>query len=280
MAVLFGVLTAISYGAADFCGGLGAKRAATQTVVALSQLVGLLGAVVLGFAFAADHLAGRDLWLGAGVGAVGIVGLVLLYRGLACGRMSVIAPVTAVGSATLPVLWGLATGERPSALALAGVVAAMVAVVLVARGPSGDGATDGDIRTDLLLAAGAGVSFGIGLVLLGETGSDAGMWPLVSARATSVLLLGLAAAVTRRAPIPPRGAGGIIALTGVLDISANAFYLAGVHTGLVSLVGVLAAMYPVSTVVLATLVLDEQLSRYQVAGLALAAGGAALIVAG
>lgn len=280
MAVLFGLLAAASYGAGDFFGGLASKKAASQTVVVLSQLAGLVLAVILALAFAAARVTGRDLLLGVGVGIAGLVGLSLLYRGLAVGRMSVIAPITAVGSATLPVLWGLASGEHPSPTALAGVVVALLAVVLVARAPHGHDAGPADPRVELGLAAGAGVAFGIGLALFGETSSGAGLWPLVTARVASVVILGGGALLAGRLPRPSRETMPSIVLAGSLDMGANAFYLAGVHTGLVSLVAVLTALYPASTVVLARVVLDERLSRHQVLGLVLAAAGAALIAAG
>lgn len=280
MAVVLGLCAALSFGTGDFLGGFSAKRASSVTVVFVSQLAGLALAVVLAIAFGADLVTGRDLLLGAGVGTVGLTGLVLLYRGLAVGRMSVIAPITAVGSAVLPVVWGLATGERPGTAALAGVAVALAAVVLVARVPHGHEAGPADRRVELALAVGAGIAFGAGLVLLDATGDGVGMWPLVSARATSVAVLGAGARLAGRLPAPPREAVPGIVAAGTLDMAANAFYLAGTRTGYVSLVAVLGSLYPAATVVLARVVLAERLTRHQLAGLVLAAAGAALIAAG
>jgi uncharacterized membrane protein len=226
------------------------------------------------------------LLLGAAAGAVGGVGLTCLYRGLSIGRMSVVAPITAVGAALVPVAWGLLQGERPGPFALVGVVLAIVAVGLISR--TGDEVVDGshaaapsDARPYLLLAIVAGVSFGGVFVLLAETGDDAGFWPLVAGRLTSITLLtigGLAAKQSFR----PGGRAALlpIAAAGVLDMAANAIYLLAARRGLIALVAVLSSLYPASTVLLARLVLKERLLGLQVAGLGLAAAGVTLIATG
>lgn len=280
MAVVFGLLAAAAYGAGDFLGGFASKRAATQTVVVLSQFVGLTIALVVAVFIAAPGLDVIDLVYGAIGGCIGLVGVTLLYRGLAVGRMSVVAPITAVGSALVPVAWGLATGERPSAIALAGVAVSLPAVALVSRVPSDADSAVVSARGEVLMAAGAGVCFGIALVLFSEAADDTGLWPLVTSRAVSATLLGAGALVAGRLPMPSRDAVPVIVGTGVLDITANSFYFFGVSTGLVSLVAVLASLYPAGTVALARVVLHERLSRHQLAGMAMAVVGAALIAAG
>lgn len=280
MAVVFGLLAAAAYGAGDFLGGFASKRAATQTVVVLSQFVGLTIALVVAVFIAAPGLDVIDLVYGAIGGCIGLVGVTLLYRGLAVGRMSVVAPITAVGSALVPVAWGLATGERPSAIALAGVAVSLPAVALVSRVPSDADSAVVSARGEVLMAAGAGVCFGIALVLFSEAAEDTGLWPLVTSRAVSATLLGAGALVAGRLPMPSRDAVPVIVGTGVLDITANSFYFFGVSTGLVSLVAVLASLYPAGTVALARVVLHERLSRHQLAGMAMAVVGAALIAAG
>jgi drug/metabolite transporter (DMT)-like permease len=280
MAVVFGLLAAVGYGSGDFLGGLASKRAATQTVVVGSQLVGLLLGVVMALFIAAPRLDRGDLVYGAIGGCIGLVGVTALYRGLAVGRMSVVAPITAVGSALVPVAWGLASGERPSPVALVGVVCALPAVALVSRVPSDADSTLVSARGEVLLASGAGLCFGVALVLFSEAADGTGLWPLVASRAVSVTLLASGALIARRLPRPSRAAVPVIVATGVLDITANAFYFFGVGTGLVSLVAVLASLYPAGTVALARVVLDERLSRHQLAGMGLAVGGAALIALG
>lgn len=286
MAVLLGLVVAVTYGAADFCGGLSARRASTLAVVLLSQLISIVLLVPLLALLPDASPTGGDLTLGALSGVVGCGGLALLYFGLANGRMSVVAPITAVGAALLPMAWGLAIGERPSPAALVGAALALAAASLIARGP---GKTEGDVagarpkisaQREVLVAAGAGAGFGGVFVLLGALGDDAGAAPLLAARVVSVSLLTLVAVAGRRSVAAARGALPVIAAAGILDVSANGIYLLAVREGLVSLVGVLSSLYPASTVVLARIVLGERLGRLQTRGLGLAAVGVALIAAG
>ncbi len=285
MAILLGLLVAATYGAADFLGGLSSKRASVPAVVVLSQLFGVPLLVALLVA-APGTPSAHDLTLGAAAGAFGGFGLVSLYRGLAVGRMSVVAPVTAVGAAVVPVAWGLAAGERPSALSSIGVALALVAVVLVSRTPepapghpSADGAPVAAGKV-LPLAALAGVAFGMVFVLLSLTGSDAGFWPLVASRATSIVLLGLGAAATGRSfAVASRRVTATIIGAGALDISANAIFLLASRRGLLTIVAALSSLYPASTVLLARIVLRERLVAAQIAGLALACTGVVLIAA-
>ena len=282
MAVLLGLLVAAAYGSADFFGGLSSKKASVSAVVVLSQAMGLPWLAVL-VTVAGGEATSRVLLLGACAGAFGGIGLTCLYRGLAIGRMSVVAPITAVGAAVVPVAWGLLRGERPGPLALVGVVLAIVAVGLISR--TGDEVVDGThapgpsaARPYLLLAIVAGVAFGTVFVLLAETGDDAGFWPLVSGRLTSMILLTLGGLAAKQS-FAPGGRGTLlpIAAAGVLDMTANALYLLAARRGLIALVAVLSSLYPASTVLLARLVLKERLLRLQVAGLGLAATGVVLI---
>ena len=284
MAVVLGLLVAATYGAADFFGGLSAKKAPVAAVVVLSQLTGLplLAVLVL---VAGGEATAKTFVLGALSGVAGGAGLVCLYRGLAIGRMSVVAPITAVGAAVVPVVWGLVRGERPAIVALVGVVLAVVAVALISR--TADEAVDGTDASAspagpfLVLAVVAGVAFGLVFVLLAETGDDAGFWPLVAGRLTSVTLLGLGVLATGQELRPGgRDALARIVAAGVLDMTANALYLLAARRGLLALVAVLSSLYPASTVLLARLVLKERLVGVQIAGLGLATSGVVLIAAG
>lgn len=283
VAVLLGLAVAVSYGAADFLGGLSAKRSPVTVVVVVSQLCCLpLLAVLLPLA-GGDPTA-RSLALGAAAGSVGAVGLWCLYRGLAMGRMSLVAPITAVGAATVPVAWGLARGERPSGAALVGVVIAIVAVALISRSPTRAEA-DAEVATGLegavLLALVAGTAFGTVFVLLDATGADAGFWPLVAGRTASIVLLLTVTVASGQAMARPAWALlPTIAGAGALDLTANALYLLATRRGLLSLVAVLSSLYPASTVLLARTVLGERLAAQQVVGLALALVGVVLIAAG
>ena len=278
MAIVLGVLASITYGCADFLGGLYTRRVPVLTVVLVSQLMGtiLLG-VTLPFFLGRGFSSAGTFW-GAAAGVAGATGVTLLFRGLATARMSIVAPVTGTIAAALPVVAGLVMGERPSPTALAGVGLALAAVVLVSSGAdasSGDEfAREGSPRrSGIPEALGAGTSFGLFFVLLDQAPDGSGLWPLVGARVSSLALVAIAALLTRSALKPPPGTFTGISAAGIFDVAANLFYLLATRRGLLAVVAVLTSMYPGTTVVLARVVLEERLARGQLVGLACAAAG-------
>ena len=276
MAVVLALASAVVYGASDFLGGLSSRRASVFGVVVLSQAVGLLALLVL-LPWLGGPVQPADLAWGAAAGLAGAAGLVVFFRALASGVMSVVAPVTAVTAAAVPVLVGLASGDSVTAWAAVGIALALVAVVLV----SADGGL-GALRTarpaSLLPALVAGAAFGVFFVLLDRISADAGLTPLVAARLVSAAFVAGLALVGRQSLRVPRPALPLVAASGVGDMSANAlFLLATQQGGALAITGVLASLYPVSTVVLAQLVLRERLGRAQVAGLVTAVAAVVLI---
>jgi drug/metabolite transporter (DMT)-like permease len=277
MEIALGALVALAYGSGDFLGGISAKRLPTVTVLLVSQSFGLAAAVVLVVALRDAPPAAHIFLLSAAAGVVGVMALGLLFRGLALGRMSIVAPLSAIGGGVLPVVWGLLRGERPSALALAGVGVALVAAAIVGRGAEHDPAATISPRLDLALGAGAGVGFGVVFILLAESSSGSGMWPVFIARCASVPILAIAAVVLGHSPRVARAAIAPVAGAGLCDVGANALVVLAVRRGLLSLVAPVASLYPATTVVLARLVLHERIGRQRAGGLALGLVGLALI---
>jgi drug/metabolite transporter (DMT)-like permease len=280
MAILLSLGAALAYGAADFAGGLVTRRTHVLTVVFLSQGIGSAVFALLFPLFPDAPASSSALGWGALAGAGGASGVSLLYRGLARGRMSVVAPVTAVVAAGAPVAFGLLIGERPSRLALAGVLVALIAVVLISSVPEAGSSGPARRVAGLPEAVGAGVAFAAFFILLDRAGPDSGLWPLVGARVASLAIIGTALVATRRLPRPGRGTLSTIAAVGALDVAANQLFLLATRSGLLSLVAVLTSMYPASTVLLARTVLNERLARPQVIGLGCAAAGVGLIALG
>jgi drug/metabolite transporter (DMT)-like permease len=278
VAVVLALASAVVYGVADYCGGRATRYATTFAVTLVGQsasLVLLVGAV----AVVGDPLPpASDLWWGAGGGAAGVIGILAFYQALASGSMSVVAPVTAVISAVLPVAVGLVDGERPGPIALVGVAIAIVAIALVS-GAGDDGRIVVAPRV-LALAAVAGVGFGVIFVFLARTSDAAGLWPLVSARVTSVSVILLVTPLVGGAFRLPRDVLPIALVSGLLDMAANVFYLYSTRHGLLTIVAVVGAMYPASTVVLAIGIDRERVRRSQAFGLALAALALALVALG
>lgn len=286
MGVLFGLMSAITYGAADFLGGFATRKTGVFSVIVMSQMFSAPLLLALLPFLAGDGPTAQSLAWGAVSGLAGAAGIGFFYKGLSLGRMSVVAPVTAVLSATIPVIYGLIDGERPGPLALGGVGLALLAVGLVSASP--ENIVDGQHSPDKVFGAeglwhafASGVGFGLFFILLSRAGgSEAGIWPLIGARAASISSMVAGALLLRRSLRPARGALPAIAGAGLLDVGANVFYLISTRYGLLSIVAVVTSMYPASTVVLARVVLDERLYRLQTAGLVVAVAGLALIATG
>jgi uncharacterized membrane protein len=295
MAIVLGLLVALFYGSGDFFGGLAAKRTAAITVVigSFTLSAALVFAATAGWSLVGTPPtpATSDLWLGVAVGLTGPAAVGLLYRGLAMGRMSVVAPITAVVAAIVPLVWALVDGERPSGIALCGVAVALVSIVMVAAAPEHDehpkDAAVAPLSKVVPPAVASGLGFGALYVELGETSSHAGLWPLFVARPVAVvvtvataLVLALRAGKPISTIVPARPAWPFVVGAGVLDVTANGIYLAATNAGLLSIVAVLSSLYPAATVVLARIVLGERLHRIQLIGLVLAAAGIAAMATG
>ncbi len=305
MGVILGLIAGVTYGAADFLGGIASRRSSVFAVVVGSQALGLFVLLAVMAALPAAHPARSDVVDGALAGITGAVGISLLYRGLAVGRMSLVSPVTALIGAIIPFGVGMALHEHPAPAALAGVALALVAIPLVSSGGAAPGeANPGSaalhehdlppapppapagaswrwrLQPGLGEALLSGIGVGLFYVFLGRTHAQSGMWPLAVSRLVSSTSLAAAALVARRSLLPqPQGWVPIVG-AGVLDMSGNACYLVATRHGLLALVAVLASLYPASTVVLARFVLHERLSRVQSAGVACALLAVALIAGG
>jgi drug/metabolite transporter (DMT)-like permease len=280
VAVLLGLMVAAAFGTGDFFGGRATDNASATGTLAVSQAVGVAGGALL-IAVTDGTVTGRAIALGAGAGVFNVVGLGLLYQALARHAAGVVAPIAAVVGSVVPVTWGLARGERPSALTLAGIVLAVTAGALLGREP---GKFAGGWAGGVAMAALAGVALGTSLVLFSETADDSGMWPVFAARSTAALLVWVVALalVARRRPfrLPTGHVRGLAALAGLLDVVAAALLLLAVRRGLVVVVAPVAALAPGFTVLLAWAVLGEHLVRVQRIGIALALAGLVLVSVG
>jgi drug/metabolite transporter (DMT)-like permease len=276
MAILLSLLAALSYGLADFCGGLASKRGSAWGVALLGALT---GAVLV---FSASLLPGgdptpSDLWWGAAAGIGNGFGTAFLYRGLATGRMGVVAPVSGVGAAVIPVVVGVLLGERPTALVWLGILLALPAIWLVAREPSGPSAASPGGVVDGTLA---GLGFGFLFVALAQLSEEAGLLPLALSQVVASVVIVLVATLLRQSWRPGGQAalGGILA--GVLSVAATVCFLFATREGYLSVTSVLTSLYPAVTVMLAASVLREHVHRAQAVGLVLCAVAVSLVAAG
>lgn len=277
MSIVLALLSSAFWGGSDFLGGTLTRRLPVLFVVSASQLVAgvavIIAALVLG-EFSSP--LGYVPWAVA-AGAVGAMSLVAFYAALAAGTMGVVAPIAALG-VVVPVLLGLARGERPSLLQLLGITVAVAGVVF-ASGPELSGASG---RRPLVLASLAAAGFGLSLFFLSEGSKTSALMTVVGMRATSVPVMLLLLATVLRSTLRRPGAGDLwlIALVGVGDVAANLAFGVATTGELVSVVAVLGSLYPVITVLLARWVHGERLVAIQNVGIACALGGVALITVG
>jgi len=276
VAIVLAGLSALMYGAADFCGGFAARRTPLVAVLASSQAVGLVLAV--GASLSLGIHAGRvsDLAWGALAGVCGTAGIAALYAALATTVVAIASPLAAVVGAVIPVILGVAAGERPGPAAWVGIILGACAIVLLTAGPL-KSRRDDMSRRAALLGALAGLGFGLFFFAISRTSHASGLWPLVAARVTTIFLVAVFAGLTGTSLRFSASAIPLLVSSGALDMGANIAFLLASRLGMLSISAAVAALYPGPTVVLAWIVLRERLSVPRVVGLALALAGVALI---
>jgi drug/metabolite transporter (DMT)-like permease len=279
ISALLALFGAVSYGVSDFIGGLASRRTTVWPVAVLSCAGAFVCALVLavtvpGHPHTADIVWGLLAGIGSGAGTA------FLYRGLAGGRMGVVAPVSGVGATVLPVLIGVSGGDRPSVLAWLGILAALPGIWLVSKEEREPAADATPASSGLLDGVAAGIGFGMLFAALGQIPSSAGYWPFAANQLTSVLAVTVACLALGGDPVPRVGEQWWGLASGVLAAAAGLGFLLATHHGLLSVSAVLTALYPAFTVLLAALVLREHIHRVQGAGLALCAITVVLVAAG
>jgi drug/metabolite transporter (DMT)-like permease len=241
-------------------------------VVLLSQLVGMGLTLVIATVRGEPVPSGNDLLLCVAAGSLGGIGITALYRGLAVGRMGIVAPITGVLAAIIPVVGGIVLEGWPSQLVLLGIVVAILAVVLVSRV-----ADEGGGRAGLAEALIAGTAIGLFGIVISQINEGFVFSSLTVIRGVQVVLVTAVVLLTRSAWRLPRATLPLVIAVGFLDMLGNAFYLLGVQSGALAIASVLSALYPVTTVILAALILRERVTRDHTIGIALAALAIALI---
>jgi uncharacterized membrane protein len=290
-AVLLALFSAAGYGLSDFLGGLLSRKGSAWPVALAGQASAAACTSLVALTVTGHPRTGHFAWaivagLGAGAGSG------FLYRGLAAGRMAVVAPVSAVGAAIVPVLAGVGLGERLSGFVVAGMVATLPGIWLASaspatgRLPSHDnseptpGPARGRVPAGLIDGAAAGLGFGAMFVALGQIPRAAGLWPLATCQATSAPVLIAVAATLRARWAPLDRASGLATLTGPLGTLSTGAFLLATQRGYLSIAGTLVSLYPAGTVLLATVVLKERIHLRQGIGLGLCAVAVTCIAAG
>lgn len=276
IAVLLALASAAAYGVSDFVGGVLATRLPTWTVAFCGQLGGAV-VVTIAAALGDGHLS----WAAAEWGMLGGIGNGLggafLYRGLAAGRMGVVAPVSGVGAAVLPAIVGVAGGDRPSMIVWFGLVLALPAIYLVARTPVGAGqSAAAGVRDGML----AGAGFGLTFIAVDHSPDGAGLWSLAVNLITALPVIAIGATLARSRWLPRARLALAAPSVGLLSAAAFVLFLQSTRHGLLTVSAVITSLYPASTILLAAVVLHERIHRAQAVGLGLCAVAVGLVAAG
>ena len=267
MSAILALIASLTWGSADFLGGLATRRAGVLRVLSVSYPAGALLLTPMAIWLIPGTLDAETLWFSVAIGTVGAGALALLYGALARGPMGVVSPVTAVLAAAIPVIVGLTRGENLPPWAFIGMALAVLAVFLVSR-QRGEHLRVSPMALTLSIISGVGI--GIYLTLLGLAPESSGIWAATGARwVSSVLVIGVLLVVLR----PTRNGNFPWALAvagGSLDAIGNGIFQLAAQRGDLSIVAVLGSLYPAATVMLARVFLGERLSRVQAAGVVVA----------
>lgn len=274
IAIVCGLASALAWGAGDFAGGFASRRGNTLTVVFFSQIIGWV--MVLGMIPIVAEKAPviRQILSGLLAGGAGVLGLAGLYKGLAAGRMGLVAPLSAVVTAVLPILFSFIAEGLPTPLQVVGLATAMTAVWMLSCPGGKLRMQKGELRLSLL----AGSGFGLFFILMDHASSQAVVWPLLASKTGAVSVMLIMLLITRRLSAPLKGQTGFIILAGILDAAGTAAFTLATHMGRLDIATILSSLYPASTILLAWIVFRERLDRRQWCGVA-AAGVALVLIA-
>ena len=264
-AILFGLASALTWGAADFGGGIASKKSSPYAVVFWGDLVGMTAVAVLAAARGDPFPSLRSVEFAVLASFCGAIGIIMLYRALADGKMSVAAPVSALMAAVIPVVVGFVAVGLPKWLTMAGVGLALIAIWLVARTER-----EGRVRihwADVRLPLFAGVLFGLFFIFMHEAAGESALWPAALLRIASAILLAGIAFFKKESLAVVRGHWWLIAFIGIFDVAGNVLYILAAQTGRMDIAAVLGSLYPGATVALAWMILKEKISGSQWLGI-------------
>jgi len=275
LSIFYGLISALGWGAADFTGGLASRRTEPYRVLFLAEIAGLAPVFILTLVFG-EPIPPLPAWLWSAIASgLGTFGLLILYRALAEGKMTIAAPVSALLAASIPVVVGSLTEGLPDFITLVGFGLALISIWTISLN---SGHKDWRVSLRKLFPPlMAGIFFGFYFVAIHEATQYAFFWPIVSARLAGTLVMLVYAAIQRGPAMPERSLWPLVILGGMLDVLGNAFYILAARTGRLDVAAVLGSLYPGSTVILAAILLKEKISRWQGFGILLALAAIVLL---
>jgi len=276
LAITYGLGSAITWGAGDFSAGFASRKSSVVSVVLFSQLIGAGFLFLLAMFFSGSLPSLRDMALGGLAGVFGILGLMALYEGLSRGRMGIVAPLSAIVTAMIPIGFAFLKEGLPSAPQMTGLALALVSVWLLSFSKN----KEKTYRfTEFTLPLLSGIGFGLFFILIDAATQESLLWPLVGTRCVSLLMMTLLFMASSNARVPQKNHLPFIALAGICDIMGNMFFALATNLGRLDISAMLSSLFPAATVALAWFFLSEKLNRYQWFGVAVAVAALILIFA-
>jgi drug/metabolite transporter (DMT)-like permease len=272
--ILYGMLSALIWGAGDFIGGMASRKSDAFRTVVFSETAGLVALVIILLVFGAQPAPWAALAWSAAAGGLGCTGLVILFKAFADGKMSQAAPVSAVTAAAIPVAAGVLLEGLPELTTIGGFLLALVAIWFIPQSESGGRLKRlADLRLPLL----SGIFFGLYFIMMDRGTQEAVLWPMVASRFGGSLVISLYVLARRGPLLPGKAAWPLILLNAALDVGGNLFFVLATRLGRMDVAAVLSSLYPGMTVFLAWLVLKERMTARQGLGILAALGAIVLM---
>ncbi|MFZ9284021.1 MAG: EamA family transporter [Candidatus Nanopelagicales bacterium] len=274
MAALLALISSIAWGVADYMGGVASRRAGAMQILVVAYPAGAVIITLFAVFAVPGEISNQAIVWGIVAGLIGAIAVALLYIALSRGPMGIVSPITAVMSGSVPLAVGVIRGERLTSLAIAGVILAVIAVVLVTREKTEHRKVQ---FSTVLIAIASGTAIGLYLSALGSAPVDSGIWAATVGRWTSSVFVAIAVFVVLRSFTRSNFPWQLAIISGFLDAGANAIFQLASQRGLLAIVAVLGSLYPATTVLLARVLLHERLIRIQLIGVYLAFAAAAAL---
>ncbi len=267
LAITYGLGSAIIWGAGDFSAGFASRKTSVISVVLFSQLIGAVFLFLLAMAFSETFPPLRDMVLGGLAGILGVLGLIALYEGLSQGRMGIVAPVSAIVTALLPIVFAFFKEGLPKAPQILGLALALTSVWLLSFSKREEKIYR---FTEFTLPLLSGIGFGLFFILIDTATHESILWPLVGTRCVSLVMMSMLFLANTNARVPEKSHLPLIALAGICDVMGNMFFALATNIGRLDISTMLSSLFPAATVTLAWLFLKEKLNRHQWLGVAVA----------
>jgi len=267
LAITYGLSSAISWGAGDFSAGFASRKISVISVVLFSQLIGAVFLFLLATVFSESLPPLRDMVLAGLAGILGVLGLIALYEGLSMGRMGIVAPLSAIVTALIPIGFAFIKEGLPKIPQILGLVLALISVWLLSFSKQ----EEKKYRfTEFTLPLLSGIGFGLFFILIDTATHESVLWPLVGTRCVSLVLMSMLFLSSSNARVPEKNQIPLIALAGICDVMGNMFFALATNIGRLDISAMLSSLFPAATVTLAWLFLKEKLNRHQWIGVVIA----------